>query len=1249
MVDFEQLTDPQTQAASAYDRNYAVTAGAGSGKTTTFTMRYLTVLEETAADPESIAAITFTESGAQELEERVRETISTRLRTTQSTEAYDQWRAYSDALADAYIHTIHGFCSRLLSEYALQADVPIGFDVIEDTAAQGQRISTVEQFIETHLDDARVAALTDIYYRDRLEEILIDLLTEQERAAQWASTWATRDPEEYVSFIWDQYASIAPAAARSTLTDTAIQAALQDIATVSAEAPDAYLRKGIADSVADVVESYGSEVASMDDKTVHDMAAALGQALTSSGTAFYGSFDAWPYTAADEWSASISTRYEDGTTTLTTELPIEAWATPDRMQVTHNAAPYYIRLASLFEDLYATYQADKRAEEVLDFSDLIQETLTLLRTQPELRATLREQFEYIMLDEVQDTDPRQWELVQLLTSITDTYDNCNVFVVGDEKQSIFRFRGADVGQFRQERTQLDAANDSQGLPPDEPTEATEARGLARNFRSLPAVLQPVNDLFDELFGTVPDAYQSPPTGISATTDFEPAPQRLTPDRSDPADLATETTFVVVPEEESLRADVLSEDHPLATLPADGALLDARALAGEVSSLLADDTERYATVGIDDGTPVEEPTDLAPSDIAILLRKRTHLKRYERALAELNIPYTVASGIGFYDSTEITALRNLFEVLVDPTADLALFGVLRSPLFGFTDEKILQLWEDINPDQIQQGALWQALAESTADELQTAHDCLLRWRAAAGLTDDAGVVETWDRWLSQIIEDTGYLAAVAIDERGQQAVANVEKLRARLRSWSEDGVQTLPGILDRIEREAELSTREGEAEVPADADGVRIMTIHDAKGREFPAVFVPGITGGFNMQTGYGGGIVEFETVRDGGEQTPLVGLRAPSESDAYEQTDTILKRRLKFARKREAIAEEKRILYVAMTRARDHLCLVGTASTDDDTRLDDLKQGDPADPSKWYDLLAPVWLSDDIQTELADRGQATLPATDRTEVTVRLPKAGAEQQPMVADEPPELATDLTPSDRPQQYQLPASSLQSLLSEEAAGQVTVDHTGQYLSYTPPEHADATSGPPASGDATQLPRNIFGTAVHKAVERRIDATDTETLRTVLEQCAVHGDASPDAVTPAVVTELEEHVSTARSYIASLPDGAVADERSVTVSLPSGEVYGDIDHLVVTEDAFHIVDYKTNQLQTAAAAKTAATQYQWQLRAYAVALHQTDPDRAVTASLVFTDVDADVEYSWAPADLEALETTLDSEIRQSLPVEL
>jgi ATP-dependent helicase/nuclease subunit A len=1247
MVEFEHLEDPQKLAALAHDRNYAVTAGAGTGKTTTFAMRYLKLLETTDADPHSTAAITFTESGATELKERVRASVSDRLDETDG-EEYERWREYHDALPEAYIHTIHGFCSRLLREYSLEADVPVGFDVIEETAARGLQRETVESFVEGHLDDERIEELTRIYYRDRLEDLLGDLLAEHHHARVWADEWADQEPSDYVEFVRERFSPIDVDEARTLLDRPAVEEALQDVQQVAGEESAGGNRMRIAQNVAAAVATHDSIGTTRDDVATHDAAAALCESLTADGTPYYGRWDSWCYDGHDDWDDENAERYDDATSALVAALPVERWAIPGRLAVERNAAPYYISLASLFRDLHDAYEARKRRERVLDFADLIDGCIDLLRSSPTVRADVRESFDHVMLDEVQDTDPRQWELVELLTSLDAGYDGRNVFVVGDEKQSIFRFRGADVTQYAVERERLTQANQRGSVPPLEETdEAGEGRDLSRNYRSLPAVLEPINGLFDDLFGQVPHTHQEAPPGISGDdTSFEPAPQRLAPDRADEADIGLGTTFVLVPEERPVREEALTEDHQLRELPEDGATLDARALAAEVAAFLDDAPRRYEVTGYEDGEPVEEPVDLEPKDVAILLRKRTHLESYERALASRNVPYTVASGIGFYETTEITAIRNLLAVLQDPTDGLALFGVLRSPLFGFEDTDVIGLWDDIDRDDIGEGELWRALQRTDHDRLTTARERIETWRRLAGCSGPTPLVETWDALLGRIIEDTGYLASLALDERGQQAIANVEKFRDRLREWGEDGRQTLPEVLNRIERAVELSAREGQAAVPEDADGVRIMTVHDAKGQEFPAVFVPGLSTDFTLRPGYGENVAEFEIIEDPltDDRKPLLGIRGPGVVDVFEQRDTILKRRLDFSRKREAVAEEKRILYVAATRARDHLCLLGTAGSDDGS-VESLDTGDRDDPSNWYDVVAPEILSEEVLEELAVAGSAAVPEAGELPVTVRFPRTSRGSATEDTAEPISLQPDVDAYEVEPEYDIAASYLGSLIEDGAPGDVVVDHTGRYVSYEPPEDALGSTTRSSGGKSSGLPRDVFGDVVHKALELRIDPEEESTLRRLTEQVVAQHDVSADNVTRTDLSDISRHVETAAEYLDSRDAGSSVDEKLVRAMLDSGQLYGYVDHIRKTDEKYVVVDYKTNDVSRSRLIDAKSDHYEWQMKAYAVALHQSDPGMNVDATLLFTEADAQRAFHWSPDELEELETELDAAIRSRL----
>jgi ATP-dependent helicase/nuclease subunit A len=303
---------------------------------------------------------------------------------------------------------------------------------------------------------------------------------------------------------------------------------------------------------------------------------------------------------------------------------------------------------------------------------------------------------------------------------------------------------------------------------------------------------------------------------------------------------------------------------------------------------------------------------------MLLETGSSAEENERALDTYEIPYTVVSGTGFWDAPEITSLVNLLTFFENPDDDIALYGVLRSPLFGFLDEPLARLHSE---DQ----SLWTAL-QTADDDLGDAARLLDEWRRLAAVSDQVSAETTvpWGTLLSRIIDDTGYIASVGADERPRQAAVNVNKFREQLRAWEEGGVKTVSELLTRIERRKEIESHADEATIPEDADGVQIRTIHSAKGLEFPIVVVPEVGTKFNFQgdvDDYGKVHLDELDVGDG-DTDPILGLKAPSAEDPYEHDDTLARTILQDHVRMQERAEHKRKLYVATTRARDHLLLV---------------------------------------------------------------------------------------------------------------------------------------------------------------------------------------------------------------------------------------------------------------------------------------------------------------------------------------
>lgn len=1223
MVDFEQLTDEQQVAADTLNRNVTLTAGAGTGKTTTLTARYMRMLGRGLADdapsdedapllPEEILTTTFTERAANELKASVREAITERVAEADA-ETYAQWREVADGLEEGYIHTLHGFCARLLREHAISVDtVDPGFDTLDERETTALLDDTIATLLETHDDHAAIRTLARRFDRSALHDILTDLLTERPGSIRWAERWADATREEYLDFVNDELHPVPPSVAVTRLGDPDVAAAV-DVLREIMEAPPAALDTGgqawtRAEGVVDQLDGVSlTDNEPTTDK--RDRFVALCDHLTTGSGDRYASYTG----AKGRWSGAETEKalFDDAMAAIVEGLKPECHLVDASIAVDANSFPFVQALARLTLLAHEAFTDRKQQRSVVDFTDQIEFALEFLKNAPDrLRADLREQFAYVMVDEFQDTDPRQWELISYLTAEDpETFDARNVFVVGDTKQSIYRFRNADVTQFADTERTLVSANPGETI-------ATDDDQLSTNFRTLPGVLEPINELFDAVFEEDPSA-----------PDYEARPQQLSAYRGDRESLAS-TEYLAVPTDTDYRAQRF--DGPFADArPKDDAELEGMALAARLTQLFDEPAYVYDRDDIDD----PDAETVKPEDVAILLRSRTKLKEYERALETADIPFTVASGLGFFDSPEITALVNLLRALADPGDERALYGALRSPLFGCTDDTLAMLKSDDEP-------LWVALTTAEDSELQVAYDLLTKWRSVVGLGDDSesGLDGSWAAFLTRIIDDTGYLVSVSADERGRQAVANVEKFRELLRGYSDEGVTSFPTLVRRLENQRSLGDREGEATIQSGGEGVQILTVHDAKGMEFPVVVVPGVSKQFNMRAAVGNGRVEFEDIGDDGY---AIGLKAPHPEDPFKDTTTVAREALKDRRKAEERAEEKRVLYVACTRARDRLLLTGLHDLDGDTILD-VEEPTPDEASSWRDWVQPHVLTDDVLSGLESQ-RKVMGSVGEAEITVSLPTPAVDWRDRGESVTPRVERSATPPRPDRRFSLSPTSLASLF--DGYGSLRVDVRTNTV-YFESEGDDADSGEDATAERTveTLAPTVFGEVVHRLCELR---PPEDRWDDVIDQTLAAEGVTRD-LSPANRRRVRDHVEQAITYVDAIhADNHVKytyDELYVTAEFDNGEVSGLIDHLVATTDAYHIVDYKTNDITEMEVAEK-ANYYRTQMESYAVALHQNEPDKTVSATLYFTTIDEPYTFEWQPSELDTLAGEMEANIEALL----
>ena len=575
---------------------------------------------------------------------------------------------------------------------------------------------------------------------------------------------------------------------------------------------------------------------------------------------------------------------------------------------------------------------------MLDFNDLLSRTRQLLTapSNAELREQLSSSISLLLVDEFQDTDPLQVELVRALAGAGLTAGK--LFFVGDYKQSIYRFRGADPQVFHSLRQQTPQAGQ---------------QSLSKNFRSQPAILSFVNALFREELG--PD--YEPLRPHRAQVSPEPAVEFLWVPGADDSDER-------VGEMRAREADWVARRIRQILDKGEAIVWDAKAAAA--------------------GKPQARPAELG--DFAILFRSLPDVEAYETALRTHDIDYYLVGGHAFYAQQEIYDVLNLLRAVCSATDVVSLLGTLRSGFFSLADETLF--WLAQHPQGIV-GGLSAADPPAALDERSGGKFGSPRAPERTALCKDRLPV-------SELIEvafaRTGYDAAVLNEFLGERKLANLLKLIEQARTFDRAGFFGLPDFIAQLAEFVVAQPNEPLAATQAeDSHVVRLMTIHQAKGLEFPIVIVPDI----NRKPKPPGGDIQFDH-----KLGPLVRLREAGKRPQAVTGYDLWKNR----EEAEDAAERNRLLYVAATRAADYLMLSGSVEHVGDAeqpwtkllaRRFDLATGKHLG-SLPSDATAPQVRVTAQQPDVATRRQARRERTDVADVVAQVEQAAAGQSAEVA-------------------------------------------------------------------------------------------------------------------------------------------------------------------------------------------------------------------------------------------------------------
>ena len=825
--------------------NVVLEASAGTGKTSVLVSRYVNLLAR-GVDPANILAITFTRKAAAEMRERIIHEL--RRSAEQSLFDRSRWAAIRDRLADIQISTIDAFCLSLLREFPLEADLDPGFGMADETEVPrivDQSLDTsLAAFVALAKRDPDIALVLAQLGLTRTREGLSYLL--QRRLVAWD--------------VLDRFLERGPSNLNAeAVCRRAVDALIDLFATVSggrerflAEGPVRQPRYQLLAQDLLRLESFrkadNAAVRGLIDRAAQHFLKADGRPRTSERI--------HPYTNDDYPSLEAGKRHR--LEALRLGVPFENI----RRAFSRDLNVVLSRgIRTMFAIALAHYRTALNDRSLLDFSDVLQRAVDLLGRMDEFsqsRYRLEGRYHHVLVDEFQDTSRKQWELISLLVKAwgegIGMVAEPSIFIVGDRKQSIYRFRDAEVAVLQEAGAFISALRPG----------GSARRAISRSFRAVPPLLAFANDLFAEIGRDArrPDDFKYD------EEDRFPPPSRA-PDRG--------ARFGETPA--ASRPSAVSDAAALGVVAGPDADACAAAVAAEIERILAGGTVRDKQSGL--------ARRARPGDIAILFRSRSSHREFESALETRRIPAYVYKGLGFFDADEIKDVSALIRYLANPSSPLRAAAFLRSRFVRLSDAALAALAPDLcgaitNADPPSGIALLQ-------DDDRRALDTIRSF--APGWIDQVDRVPPAD-----LIEGLIPATAYAYELRGgrlHQAWENLKKMRGLIRRIQNRGYATLARIADHLDS---LTAGDESNAVLEALDAVNLMTIHASKGLEFPIVFVVNLARG---ATGFP------RPVRVAGEAVsvgPFV-----SEMDEEERV-----------RDRE---ETKRLLYVALTRARDRLYL----------------------------------------------------------------------------------------------------------------------------------------------------------------------------------------------------------------------------------------------------------------------------------------------------------------------------------------
>ena len=901
-------TNEQLQAIKTRRCNLLVAAAAGSGKTAVLVERIIRIItdEENPVDIDKLLVVTFTSAAASEMRERIAAAISKALEKSPNSKNLQRQLTL---LSRANITTMHSFCLDVIKNYFYTIDLDPSFRIGDETEATLIKNEILEELFEEYYeeDNEEFKDLIEAYSGSKddlkLKEMILSLYRFS-MSGPWPEQWLVEKAEDFnISTIDD-------------LDKSPWVKVLKDSLRVELEGFLNMYKKSIniindTDGLEPYLEAFNSDY-----DYLERAYASLNENLNSiyialNSITFIKLKTVKKNQVSDENAQNTVKSIRDSVKKKIKSL-IEStfeFTPQEALDGIIGVYPFMKSLASVTLEFSKRFNEKKREKNILDFNDLEHLCLKILIDRDEnnniipskVAEHFMEFFDEVLVDEYQDSNNVQETIIDLVSRRR--FEESNVFMVGDVKQSIYRFRQAKPELFldKYNRYSLEEGSNDRKIQ------------LYKNFRSREEVIEGVNYIFKMVMSqTVGELEYTDEEALNLGASFEEV-------NDDESIVGGEIELHILDKSGIIKEkveDSFDDDDEIAKEEEediDGITLEAKIVAKRIKELFEiKDGKRFKVFDKD----TKEYRDVKYKDIVILLRAtKNWAEIFLDELGSEGIPVYADTGSGYFESIEIRTIMSLLKIIDNPLQDVPMIATLRSPICGFTAEELSDL-RLLNKDlyfyelikEVSEGI--HEINEELKFKCSKFIDDLSKWRERA-------IYTPIDEFIWYLYMDTAFYGYVGAMPNGKLRQANLKILFQRAKQYESTSFKGLFNFINFINKLRKSSGDMGSAKVLGEnEDVVRIMSIHKSKGLEFPVVFTSGMGKQFNLmdlsnsilyheELGFGPNFVNLET------------------RNSY---STLAKEAIKKRIRLETLSEEMRILYVAFTRAKEKLIITGASS-----------------------------------------------------------------------------------------------------------------------------------------------------------------------------------------------------------------------------------------------------------------------------------------------------------------------------------